>query len=146
MSLTRSALLAVRQWRIILGHQSSAWWLFGLASIVYIPSNVICQMWAVSHEEYEFQPWHAYIVYVVILWAATAFVVWGNRFIPRLQKVGLFVVLAGLLTTVVVVAAMPKSHASSSFVWKDFENETGWNDGVAFLSGVLNGAFAIGRF
>jgi amino acid transporter len=39
---------------------------------------------------------------------------------------------------------MPKQHASSTFVWKDFQNMTGWSNGVAFLTGVLNGAFTIG--
>lgn len=39
---------------------------------------------------------------------------------------------------------MPKTHASSAFVWSDFQNLTGWSNGVAFLTGVLNGAFTIG--
>ena len=39
---------------------------------------------------------------------------------------------------------MPKEHASNSFVWSDFENDTGWGNGVAFMTGVLNGAFTIG--
>lgn len=53
-------------------------------------------------------------------------------------------VIVGGFVTIVVLAAMPDRHASSSFVWKDFENITGWGDGVAFLTGVLNGAFTIG--
>jgi amino acid transporter len=39
---------------------------------------------------------------------------------------------------------MPQQHASNSFVWADWVNNTGWSDGVAFFTGVLNGAFAIG--
>jgi choline transport protein len=46
--------------------------------------------------------------------------------------------------TIIVVVAMPKQHASHSFVWTDFQNSTGWGNGVAFLTGVLNGAFTIG--
>lgn len=48
--------------------------------------------------------------------------------------------------TVIVLAAMPDAHASHSFVWTDFtvNNITGWGNGVAFLTGVLNGAFTIG--
>lgn len=39
---------------------------------------------------------------------------------------------------------MPTQHASNSFVWSDWNNATGWGIGVAFLAGVLNGAFTIG--
>ncbi len=39
---------------------------------------------------------------------------------------------------------MPKTHASNSFVWSAWNNETGWGSGFAFLAGVLNGAFTIG--
>ena len=53
-------------------------------------------------------------------------------------------VVVGGLVTIIVVAAMPAQHASNSFVWTEFANGTGWPDGVAFLIGVLNGAFTIG--
>ncbi len=48
--------------------------------------------------------------------------------------------------TIIVVSAMPKVHAPSSAVWGSFSqnNAVGWNDGVCFLIGVLNGAFTIG--
>ena len=40
--------------------------------------------------------------------------------------------------------AAAKSRASASFVFTDWQNATGWSGGVAFLTGMLNGAFAIG--
>lgn len=49
-----------------------------------------------------------------------------------------------MIVTVAVLAAMPKTHATSAFVWKDFTNDTGYSsNGVAFLTGVLNGAFVV---
>ncbi|KAJ7811494.1 choline transport protein [Mycena olivaceomarginata] len=45
---------------------------------------------------------------------------------------------------VAFVLASAKSHASASFVFTDWENGTGWPGGVAFVTGMLNGAFAIG--
>ena len=64
--------------------------------------------------------------------------------IPTLQNICLFLVVFGLVITVAVLAAMPKTHATSSFVWKDFMNDTGYSsNGVAFLTGVLNGAFVV---
>lgn len=119
-------------------------WIFDLASIVSIPANVATQMYAVFHPGFVIEPWHSYVAFVLITWLCTAFVIFCNRLLPPLQSVGLFLIIAGGLITIIVVAAMPKQHATSSFVWKDFENQTGWSGGVAFLTGVLNGAFTIG--
>lgn len=48
-----------------------------------------------------------------------------------------------------VCAIMPSTtgegHASSSNVWSDWDNETGYtSNGFVFLAGMLNGAFAVG--
>lgn len=101
-------------------------------------------MYAVFHPDYVIEAWHTYVAFVIILWLVTAFVIFCNRLLPYLQHIGLFLVLGGGLITIIVVAAMPKQHATNSFVWKDFVNSTGWSGGVAFLTGVLNGAFTIG--
>ena len=120
--------------------------MFDLASIVSIPSNVVVQMYAVFHPDFVVQPWHVYVAFVIITWACCAMVIFGNRLLPLLNNIGLFLVIVGGLVTVIVVAAMPKQHAPSDFVWGHFDdnNGTGWPGGVAFLAGVLNGAFTIG--
>jgi amino acid transporter len=62
-----------------------------------------------------------------------------------LQKVGLVLILGGCFTTIVVTAAMPDQHATSSSVWRDWINSTGYgSNGFVFLMGMLNGAFAVG--
>lgn len=119
-------------------------WIFDLASIVSIPANVTVAMYSIYHPEFEAQPWHSFVSFVLITWLCTAFVVFCNSLIPKLQQVGLFLVVVGGLVTIIVVAAMPAQHATNAFVWKDFNNLTGWNNGICFLTGVLNGAFTIG--
>ena len=119
-------------------------WIFDLASIAAIPANILVQMYAVFHPGFVIEVWHTYIAFVLITWLCTAFVIFCNRLIPYLQYAGMFLIVAGGLVTIIVVAAMPKQHASNTFVWKNFQNMTGWSNGVAFLTGVLNGAFTIG--
>lgn len=145
---------------------------FSLASmnscaIAQIPSNVIIQICeslplhpscprretyqpsaqptgSLHHPEYVSQAWHVFVVYIMITWSTCAICIFGNRFLPMLQKLCLFLVVAGFVITVVVLAAMPKVHATNDFVWKDFENDTGYqSNGVTFLTGVLNGAFVV---
>ncbi|TID24102.1 putative choline transport protein [Venturia nashicola] len=119
-------------------------WIFDLASIVQIEANICVQMYAVFHPDYVVEAWHVYVTFIMLSIICSTFCIFFNRLIPKLQDLGLFFVLGGGLITIIVIASMPKQHASSSFVWKDWENSTGWPSGVAFLTGVLNGAFTIG--
>jgi amino acid transporter len=43
-----------------------------------------------------------------------------------------------------MLAVIPRHHASAAFVFTQWNNQTGWPSGVAFLAGMLNGAYAIG--
>jgi choline transport protein len=119
-------------------------WIFDFAAIIQITANVAVALYSVYHPDLIIQPWHVYIAFLLVLWTCVATVIFGNRVIPYLQDLGLFLVLGGGLVTIIVVAAMPSQHATNSFVWTEWVNQTGFSDGVAFLTGVLNGAFAIG--
>lgn len=74
-------------------------------------------MYAVFHPDFVIEPWHSYVAFVCILWLVTAFVIFCNGLIPKLQHVGLFLILGGGLVTIIVLAAMPEQHASNAFVW-----------------------------
>lgn len=101
-------------------------------------------MYAVFHPAFVVEPWHTFVSFVLITWLCCFFCIFCNKAMPMLQNIGLFLLIAGGLVTIIVCAAMPKTHATTSFVWKDWVNTTGWSGGVAFLTGVLNGAFTIG--
>ncbi|KAK3073110.1 hypothetical protein LTR53_005591 [Teratosphaeriaceae sp. CCFEE 6253] len=109
-------------------------WIFDVASIATIPANVCVQMYICFHPDFVPAPWHTYVAFLIITWLCTAF------------NIGLFLVIVGGLVTIIVCAAMPAKHATNSFVWGNFEanNLTGWSGGIAFITGVLNGAFTIG--
>jgi len=106
-------------------------------------------MYGLFHDGYEYERWHVFIVYFIMTWVSAAIVMFMNRALPTITKLGLFLILAGVFITILVCAIMPsrtgKGYASSHFVWKDWENQTGWaSDGFVFCAGMLNGAFAVG--
>ncbi|KAI0473748.1 amino acid transporter [Xylariaceae sp. FL0804] len=122
-------------------------WMFDLAALVQITANILIQMYATYHQaSYVPAAWNVYVAYVLVLWFSALFVIFANRLVPYTQNLGMFFVIAGGIITIIVIAAMPKTHASNHFVWGSFKenNLTGWQGGVAFLIGVLNGAFTIG--
>ncbi|PNS14164.1 Choline transport protein [Sphaceloma murrayae] len=123
-------------------------WVFGAASISSILANQIITMWMLFRPDYSPQPWHVFIVYVILTWACAATVLFANKGLPALNDVMLFLILAGVLITILVCAIMPTTtgsgYASNAAVWSDWQNGTGWPDGFAFVAGMLNGAFAVG--
>ncbi|KAI1103590.1 amino acid transporter [Jackrogersella minutella] len=122
-------------------------WMFDLAALIQITANILVQLYATYHQDtYVPDAWHVYVTYVGVLWLCAFFVIFANKLVPYTQNCGMFFVLVGGIITIIVISAMPSTHASNYFVWGSFKenNLTGWQDGVAFLLGVLNGAFTIG--
>ena len=69
----------------------------------------------------------------------------ANKTLPRIESLGGFLTIAGVLVTIIVCAVMPEQHATNAFVWHDWQNSTGYqSNGFVFLLGMLNGAFAVG--
>jgi choline transport protein len=115
-----------------------------------ILGNQTVQMYAVYHEDFVPEKWHVFVSYILATWLSCAVVLFGNRFLPWLNNIGLFFILAGVFITVIVCAAMPghggrPPHASDSFVWKDWSSDIGYSSqGLVFCLGMLNGAYSVG--
>ncbi|RYP61147.1 hypothetical protein DL771_010221 [Monosporascus sp. 5C6A] len=103
-------------------------------------------MYATWHPDYVTKPWRVYIMYIGVLWISTLFVIFANQLMPYTQNAGMLFVRVGRIVTIIVIMAMPPADASHYFVWVSFreDNWTGWQGGVAFLLGVLNGALTVG--
>lgn len=107
----------------------------GVSSFGFVAGEVIIQMWALFHDEFVIQAWHIFLATALVNLFCMLLVVFGNPILPHVQRFGGFVVIVGGLVTIIVLAASPRQHASSAFVWTDWENVTGWSSGTAFLTG-----------
>lgn len=121
----------------------------GTASILAILGNLAVSMYAIFHPAFVIEKWHVFVAYIIFTWISCATVLFANRALPWISNIGTFFIVAGVLVTIIVCAAMPNvngsPYASNASVWKDWENETGYSsDGFAFLAGMLNGAYAVG--
>jgi len=112
-------------------------------------ANQILAMYGLYHEEYVSSRWNVFVVYLIMTTSCAACVLFANRALPMVNNLGLVFILGGCVVSVLVCAIMPSTtgtgHASTSAVWGDWENETGYgSDGFVFLTGMLNGAYAVG--
>lgn len=142
-----------RKYGRLIGYLAGYWnyfaWIFGAASMSFIFSNTIVQMYALTHADYVPQPWHVFVTYIIATWIACLAVCFFNSAMPHLNKLGIFFILAGFIITLIVVTVMPgrdgrPGHASSSFVWSEWQADIGYPNGFVFLAGMLNGAYSIG--
>jgi len=114
-----------------------------------IASSIAVAMYSVYHPGYLPTAWQLFVGYFSVTWMACSIVLFANRALPMVNNIGLFFILAGVFVTILVCAITPhingSGYATSSFVWTNWQNSTGWDsNGFVFLAGMLNGAFAIG--
>ncbi|KAJ5094269.1 hypothetical protein N7456_010130 [Penicillium angulare] len=126
------------------GYFNMLGWTLGLASLYSVAGLEVTGLYQLYHPEYKPQPWHVFIVFLVLNWSFAAFIQFGNRILTWYTKLGLFVNVGAWVTIIICLAVLPKSHATSSFVWTDYTNSTGWPTGMSFILGMVAPAFAIG--
>lgn len=125
-------------------------WVFAVASNTSMTSTMIVYAYGLYHPDLEPQRWHVFICYLLISWTCCLTVMFAQRALAWISRLGSFFIIVGFFISIIVCAVMPSSklgggYASNDFVWKDWENMTGYSsDGFTFLAGMLNGAFAIG--
>ena len=106
-------------------------------------------MYSLYHPDYAPQRWQIFIAFLALVWFACLTCMFGQRILPYLSSFTGIMVMSGWVITTLVCAIMPAytgfGYASHSFVWTDWNNQTGYSsNGFVFLAGMLNGAYAIG--
>ncbi|KAE8394733.1 amino acid/polyamine transporter I [Aspergillus alliaceus] len=119
-------------------------WLLSASSISSMLGNEVVAMYMLQNPGMKWHPWQVFVVFQLVNWVCCGIVCLGNRFIPLINRLALIFSMCGLVVTISVLAIMPKKHASGSEVWTKFNNTGSWPDGVSFMTGLLNGAFAVG--
>ncbi|VUC31701.1 unnamed protein product [Clonostachys rosea] len=146
-----ASVLAGRKHGRLVGYFAGYWnclaWIFAAASVSSIASNLCVEIYAYLHPAHQIERWHTLVGYLLLNWLACGLVTTANKIVPRLNVVGLAVLLIGGFTTIIVCAAMMDADAGAAknhFVWVDWEADIGYPDGFVFVAGMLNGAFAMG--
>nr|POF04541.1 choline transport protein [Quercus suber] len=124
-------------------------WIFGAASGSLFGAEAVIAMYSLYHPEYVLQRWHVFIVFVILTWMQLSVVLFGQKILAKTTAATGSLMLLLFLAVTITCAIMPSQngsgYASNAFVWTEWQNLTGWNNnGLVFLMGILNGAYAIG--
>ncbi|KAJ5703110.1 hypothetical protein N7488_010658 [Penicillium malachiteum] len=127
------------------GYLNACAWLLSASSMSSMLGTEAVAMYLLDHPGVKWKSWQVFVVFQIVNWTCCAVVCFGNRFIPLLNRIALSLSMCGLLVTVIVLVVMPTTHASNALVWTEYHNKTGgWSDGICFMTGLLNAAFAVG--
>lgn len=109
-----------------------------------LASQLIASLVYLYHPDFLLKPYQIWLIYV--LWTVIAFIVnaFLNQILPYINRAAFIWSIAGFaIICITALACASPNYASAEFVFTNFINETGWPDGVAWLLGLLQGAFSL---
>ncbi|KAI2627665.1 amino acid transporter [Hypoxylon sp. NC1633] len=110
-------------------------------------STFVINIISLLHPDYEAEAWHQFLIYIAFTLIALAINAFSTRLLPLFTKAAFFWSMAGfVIISITILACASPRYQTGAFVYGEFVNEVGWPDGVAWLLGLLQGAFALTGF
>ncbi|QRW20032.1 choline transport protein [Rhizoctonia solani] len=146
-----SAMLAPPDWAPLISwicgwFAVTGWWAL-VATAGSLAGSLITGIIALLHPAYELERWHVFLIFEV--WMIGAFLIntFGVRLLPVINRAALTWSLVGVtVISITCLACSSPNYESAQFVFRTYINETGWNNGVAWLLGLLQSAFGLTGF
>ncbi|KAH6885179.1 amino acid/polyamine transporter I [Thelonectria olida] len=124
-------------WISVLG-----WWLAS-GSVSNFVSSMILDIVVAWQPDWEPQHWQQYLIYVALIWIATAINIFMAKWIPLFNQLIFVLSAVTLSATTITLFVVTKNPASASFIFTDATNRSGWSsDGFAFMLAVGNAVYS----
>ncbi|KAI1764503.1 amino acid transporter [Hypoxylon sp. FL1150] len=110
-------------------------------------STFIINITSLLHPNYAAEPWHQFLIYIAFTLISLLINAFSTRLLPLFTKAAFFWSLTGFLViSITILACASPNYQPGEFVYGEFINEIGWPDGLAWLLGLLQGAFSLTGF
>jgi amino acid transporter len=107
-------------------------------------STFIVNIIYLFHPGYEYQAWHQFLIYIGFAAISLFINAFLTRLLPIFTQAAFFWSITGFAVIVItVLACKAPDFQTGEFVYGEFINNVGWPDGMAWLLGLLQGAFAL---
>lgn len=109
--------------------------------------SLITGIIALLHPNYEVQRWHVFLIFEAWMFGAFFINTFGVRLLPSINRAALTWSITGMVVICITcLACASPNYESGRFVFGGYVNETGWNNGVAWILGLLQSAFGLTGF
>ena len=129
----------------ITGWINTAGWIALTATGGLLGSQLIVGVISFMTPSYSPQRWHQFLIYIgynLFAFLVNAFL---TKLLPLFTKTAFIWSLTGFVVIcITLLACASPNYQSGGFVYRDFINQTGWPDGLAWLLGLLQGG--LGEF
>lgn len=108
-------------------------------------STFVVNIITLLHQDtYDPKPWHQFLIYILFTLIALIINAFLTRMLPYFTKAAFLWSLVGFVViSITILACAAPNYKSGAFVYGNFINQVGWPDGMAWLLGLLQGAFAL---
>lgn len=107
-----------------------------VASGTLLTPLMVIGMYILRHPNFVYKPWMGFVGFQV----TNIFVFFFNtfeRFLPIFSKASMLFSATSVLIIFITILAASPTYQSADFVFTDFVNLSGWNDGIAALTGII---------
>lgn len=80
--------------------------------------------------------WQVYLVVVLFSLICGAIVIFAPKAMPQFEMVFFWSTLLGFVTAFITVLAASKTKQPGHVIFADWNNQSGWGDGTAFMLGL----------
>lgn len=110
----------------------------------FIAANFVLGMAQLNNPEYTIERWHTVLVTYLIAIVAAASNLTLSRFFDKLSTSILVWNVGSFLVIIITILSTNKNKQSASFVFTDFQNDTGFSSGgMAVMIGLLQSFFGL---
>ncbi|KHN94010.1 Amino acid/polyamine transporter I [Metarhizium album ARSEF 1941] len=145
--LARRVPLRVSHGRYVTGWINVCGWVALSATGPLLGSTFLVNTIALFNPSYDAKPWHQFLIYVGFALVALVINALLTRLLPYFTRAAFFWSMTGFVVVVITVLSCASPHFQpGDVVYGQFINNVGWPDGLAWLLGLLQGAFALTGF
>ncbi|KAF7561051.1 hypothetical protein G7046_g3096 [Stylonectria norvegica] len=131
----------------VTGWINVAGWVALSATGPLLASTFIINIITFMHPDYESKAWQQFLLYILFTIMALTINAFATRLLPLLNQAAFLWSMAGfVIISITVIATAAPNYQTGKFVYGDFINDVGWPDGMSWLLGLLQGAFALTGF
>ncbi|KAF4458864.1 choline permease [Fusarium albosuccineum] len=117
------------------------------ATAPLLGSTFVMDTIAFMHPSYEAKEWHQFLIYLAFTLIALAINAFATRLLSLFNQAAFLWSISGfVIISITLLACATPDYQSGGFVYGKFINEVGWPDGLSWLLGLLQGAFALTGF
>ena len=116
------------------------------ATTYFIGANFLLGQVNLSVPGYTIERWHTVLVSYLIAWICAAINIYGPHFLDRISKAAITWNILIFVVVVITILACNDHKQPASFVFKDFENLSGFGNAYCAILGLLQSCFGMNCF